>query len=77
MQAMGQEAMRQDTSAFKPRIQFSIITCDAGEDIYTIWGHTAIRVVDSVNNSDIVFNYGTFNFNEPNFIAKFLKGDFR
>ena len=75
MPAVGQEAMKQDTSSFKPRIQFSIITCDAGEDIYTIWGHTAIRVVDSVNNSDIVFNYGTFNFNEPNFIAKFLKGD--
>ena len=72
---MGQEAMRQDTSSFKPRIQFSIITCDAGEDIYTIWGHTAVRVVDSVNNTDIVFNYGTFNFNEPNFIAKFIKGD--
>ena len=75
MPAVGQEAMKQDTSSFKPRIQFSIITCDAGEDIYTIWGHTAIRVVDSVNNTDIVFNYGTFNFNEPNFIAKFLKGD--
>jgi hypothetical protein len=74
-QAIGQEAMGQDTSSFKPRIQFSIITCAAGEDIYTIWGHTAVRVVDSVNQTDIVFNYGTFNFNEPNFIAKFLKGD--
>ncbi|TRZ82404.1 MAG: DUF4105 domain-containing protein [Sediminibacterium sp.] len=75
MQVMGQEAMGQDISSFKPRIQFSIITCAAGEDIYTIWGHTAVRVVDSVNQTDIVFNYGTFNFNEPNFITKFLKGD--
>ena len=74
-QVIGQQIMGQDTSSFKPRIQFSIITCDAGEDIYTIWGHTAVRVVDSVNQTDIVFNYGTFNFNEPNFIAKFLKGD--
>jgi hypothetical protein len=74
-QAVGQEAMGQDTSSFKPRIQFSIITCAAGEEIYSIWGHTAVRVVDSVNQTDIVFNYGTFNFNEPNFIAKFLKGD--
>ena len=75
-QAIGQEAMgHDDTSNFKPRIQFSIITCAAGEDIYTIWGHTAVRVVDSVNQTDIVFNYGTFNFEEPNFIAKFLKGD--
>jgi len=72
---MGQEAMVQDTSSFKPRIQISIITCAAGEEIYSIWGHTAVRVVDSVNQTDIVFNYGTFNFNEPNFIAKFLKGD--
>lgn len=72
---MGQEAMGQDTSSFKPRIQISIITCAAGEEIYSIWGHTAIRVVDSVNQTDIVFNYGTFNFNEPNFIAKFVKGD--
>jgi hypothetical protein len=69
------QAMGQDTSSFKPRIQFSIITCAAGEEIYSIWGHTAIRVVDSVNQTDIVFNYGTFNFNEPNFIAKFVKGD--
>jgi hypothetical protein len=66
MQAMGQ---------VKPRLQFSIITCAAGEEIYSIWGHTAVRVVDSVNQTDIVFNYGTFNFNEPNFITKFLKGD--
>ena len=69
------QAQALDTNALKPRIQFSIITCAAGSDIYTTWGHTAVRVVDSVNNTDIVFNYGTFNFNEPNFIAKFVKGD--
>jgi hypothetical protein len=74
-QVIGQQTMGQDTSSFKPRLQFSIITCAAGEDIYTIWGHTAVRVVDSINQTDIVFNYGTFNFNEPNFIAKFIKGD--
>lgn len=57
------------------RLRFSLITCDAGADIYTIWGHTAIRVVDSVNNTDIVYNYGSFDFNTPNFIAKFMKGN--
>jgi len=56
-------------------LRFSLITCDAGEDIYTIWGHTAIRVVDSVNHTDIVYNYGSFDFNTPNFIAKFIKGN--
>lgn len=56
------------------RLRVSILTCDAGEDIYTAWGHTAIRIVDSVNGTDYVFNYGTFDFNTPFFITKFVKG---
>lgn len=47
------------------KLRFSLITCDAGEDLYTIWGHTAIRVVDSLNHTDIVYNYGSFDFNTP------------
>ena len=69
------KAQGQDTSQWPTRIQISILTCDASWDIYTLWGHTAIRVVDSAQGTDIVFNYGTFNFNEPNFIAQFVKGD--
>jgi len=57
------------------KLRFSLITCDAGEDLYTIWGHTAVRVIDSVNHTDFVFNYGSFDFNTPNFIAKFMKGN--
>ncbi len=59
------------------KLRFSLITCDAGDDLYSIWGHTAIRVVDSINNTDIVYNYGSFDFNTPNFIAKFMKGNLR
>ena len=69
------KAQGQDTSQWPTRIQISLLTCDASWDIYTLWGHTAIRVVDSTQGTDIVFNYGTFNFNEPNFIAQFVKGD--
>jgi hypothetical protein len=57
------------------KLRFSLITCDAGEDLYTIWGHTALRVTDSLNHTDIVYNYGSFDFNTPNFIAKFVKGN--
>lgn len=56
------------------RLQISILTCDAGEDIYTAWGHTAIRVIDSAQGGDYVFNYGTFDFETPYFISKFVKG---
>ena len=65
----------QDSTQAIPKLQISILTCAAGEDIYTLWGHTAIRVIDSLNHTDIVFNYGTFDFSEPNFIAKFIKGN--
>ncbi|MEK0423121.1 MAG: hypothetical protein RLZ95_1031 [Bacteroidota bacterium] len=71
---VAQEQVKQDTIA-NSKLRISILTCDAGEDIYTIWGHTAVRVVDSINNTDYVFNFGTFDFNTPNFIAKFMKGD--
>ena len=67
-------ASKQD-SIPNSKLRISILTCDAGEDIYTIWGHTAVRVVDSINNTDYVFNFGTFDFNTPNFVAKFMKGD--
>jgi hypothetical protein len=52
----------------------SLITCSPGEAIYELFGHTAIRVVDAENQLDIVFNYGLFSFDEPNFIGRFVRG---
>ena len=40
----------------------SILTCSPGNELYSLFGHTGIRVVDKANNMDIVFNYGTFDF---------------
>lgn len=69
-------AQSQD-STHHANLRFSLLSCDAGNDLYTIWGHTALRVIDSVQHTDIVYNYGSFDFDEPNFIAKFLKGNLR
>lgn len=46
----------------------------ADHEIYQNFGHTAIRVRDSILGWDFVYNYGTFDFNEPDFIYKFIKG---
>lgn len=57
-------------------LRISLLTCSEGnEDVAAAFGHSAIRVVDSLKNIDIVFNYGTYNFYEPGFIVKFLRGD--
>lgn len=53
----------------------SIITCGLGNETYSYFGHTAIRVNDPSNNIDLVYNYGAFDFSTPNFVAKFAKGD--
>lgn len=53
----------------------SIITCDTGNETYSLFGHTAIRITDVENNLDIVYNYGAFDFATPNFVVKFTKGD--
>lgn len=53
----------------------SVLTCGLGNESYSFFGHTAIRVADPANNIDVVYNYGTFDFRTPNFVAKFAKGD--
>jgi len=53
----------------------SIITCDTGNESYSLFGHTALRITDTDNNLDVVYNYGAFDFATPNFVVKFAKGD--
>lgn len=55
--------------------EVSIITCGTGSEIYSLFGHTAIRIRDTDNQIDEVYNYGTFDFSTPNFYLKFVKGD--
>jgi hypothetical protein len=56
------------------RLRISLLTCSPGEELYSTFGHSAIRVVDSIHKDDIVFNYGTFDFDDPDFYTKFTRG---
>jgi hypothetical protein len=53
----------------------SVITCDTGNESYSLFGHTAIRIKDVATDFDAVYNYGAFDFSTPNFVPKFVKGD--
>jgi hypothetical protein len=50
------------------------LTCGPGTETYSIYGHSAIRIVISGNSSDNVYNWGVFDFSTPNFAWKFAKG---
>ena len=53
----------------------SVFTCGKGAELYSTFGHTAIRIKDSINHLDVVYNYGAFDFRTENFYLKFVKGD--
>lgn len=54
-------------------LRVSLLTCGTGEEIWEQFGHTAVRITDSNNHTDYVYNYGTFSFGEG-FELQFMRG---
>lgn len=52
----------------------SLLTMLPGDEVYSLFGHTALRVFDPVLELDRTYNYGTFDFDQPNFILRFARG---
>lgn len=55
----------------------TLLTVSPGEELYSAFGHTGIRVTDYKKDFDVVFNYGTFDFDQPGFYTNFVKGKMR
>jgi len=58
-----------------PSARVSLLICAPGDEIYSYFGHAAIRVNDPLYEKDIVFNYGVFSFETPHFIWRFAMGE--
>ena len=56
-----------------PSSKVSVLTCSPGAELYSTFGHTAIRVHDPARNIDWVYNYGTFEFSDD-FYLRFAQG---
>ena len=56
------------------KTEISLLTCKPHAQIYSLYGHTAIRVVDTEQNMDVTINWGVFDASQPNFVAKFVLG---
>jgi hypothetical protein len=54
--------------------QVSLLTISAGEELYSTFGHSAIRINDPINGIDENYNYGSFDFEAEGFYVKFLRG---
>ncbi len=62
-------------SRLSPQAEVSVLTMGPWQgQLFTAFGHSALRVHDPVNGLDIAFNYGVFDFNQPNFYLNFARG---
>jgi len=51
-----------------------LLTCGPGTETYSVYGHSALRVIIPEKNFDMIYNWGVFDFSTPNFAWKFAKG---
>ncbi|MBQ2210371.1 MAG: DUF4105 domain-containing protein [Prevotella sp.] len=57
-------------------VEVSLLTCQPHDEVYSLYGHTAIRYHDmhKDNSTDAAFNYGVFDFKKPYFVLRFVFG---
>jgi hypothetical protein len=55
-------------------LTISLLTMGNGENVWELFGHSAIWIHDNVTSRDTVFNWGVFDFRQPHFIQRYLKG---
>lgn len=65
-----------EARTLSPEAEISLLTSAPYEaEVFTVYGHAALRVSDPKQKIDVVFNYGMFSFDKPFFIYRFVKGE--
>ncbi|MFD2727430.1 lipoprotein N-acyltransferase Lnb domain-containing protein [Hyunsoonleella rubra] len=54
--------------------EVSVLTIGPGTSLNDAFGHSGIRIKDKTKGLDLVFNYGVYDFDAPNFYLKFAQG---
>ena len=55
-------------------VDISLLTCGPGQEVWSYYGHTALRIQDKVHESDVAVNWGMFSFKQPFFVLRFVFG---
>lgn len=56
-------------------LEIAVYTYGPGDEVFERFGHIALAVADARTGEDLAFNWGMFDFNQPNFLGRFLTGD--
>ncbi|MEZ4802544.1 MAG: DUF4105 domain-containing protein [Gelidibacter sp.] len=57
-----------------PNADISVLTIGPGESLNDAFGHSAFRINDRTVGMDVVYGYGEYDFDTPNFYLKFAQG---
>ena len=71
--SMSVHAQAQSSSALDS-IEVGLITCSPHDEVYSLYGHTALHIRDLRTGRDYVFNYGVFDYKKPHFVWRFIMG---
>ena len=71
LKAVAQDSIQKNTM---DSVEVGLLTCSPHEEIYSLYGHTALRWHDLRSGEDLAFNWGVFNFEKPYFILRFVFG---
>ena len=55
-------------------VEVGLITCSPHDEVYSLYGHTALHCRDLRTGRDYVFNYGVFDYKKPHFVWRFIMG---
>ncbi len=55
-------------------VEISLLTCSPGNEIWSLYGHTAIRYEDKLRHVDYTINYGMFDLSQKYFVLRFVFG---
>lgn len=68
------DAQKTESQEENDSIIVSLLTCAPHDEVYALYGHSALRYCDLKTGEDWAFNYGVFNFNKPYFVLRFTFG---
>ena len=74
MKVFAQEIPTSDHEHLDSAVSLSLLTCQAGEESWSLYGHTAIHYVNRDRGINVAVNYGMFNFQKPFFVLRFIFG---
>ena len=61
-------------TAWLDSVDISLLTCGPGQEVWSYYGHSALRIQDKVHDTDVAVNWGMFSFKQDYFILRFVFG---